>query len=135
MHAEQSGRVAQWITRLSTEQEKTLSDPAVVDTFVQLHFIALPASSENFRHPFKSEQLEKPCYVVVLIGPRGAMDNASAYLAEDFRFEFCRGRHFCPVPFPLIACFVWEFSASIQERAAREPILCSSINRAAWRNG
>src|SRR5215510_2351535 len=27
--------------------------------------------------------------------PRGAMDNASAYGAEDCRFESCRGRNFC----------------------------------------
>ncbi|KAK6731282.1 hypothetical protein RB195_007637 [Necator americanus] len=72
------GRVAQWITRLPTEQKIAGSNPAVVENFSLLAF-----SSANLRW----------CAMMSIHSrPRGAMDNASAYGAEDCRFESCRGR-------------------------------------------
>ncbi|KAK6731262.1 hypothetical protein RB195_007622 [Necator americanus] len=72
------GRVAQWITRLPTEQKIAGSNPAVVENFSL--------------HAFWSANLRWCAMISIHSRPRGAMDNASAYGAEDCRFESCRGR-------------------------------------------
>ncbi|KAK6731260.1 hypothetical protein RB195_007621 [Necator americanus] len=74
----QSGRVAQWITRLPTEQKIAGSNPAVVENFSL--------------HAFWSVNHRWSAMMSIHSRPRGAMDNASAYGAEDCRFESCRGR-------------------------------------------
>ena len=96
--------MAQWITRLTTNQKTAGSNPARVVFFIHLHNVINP-----FVHAMK--QFESFCCLSLYTHlstlqinwlqnytssswPCGVMDNASDFGSEDCRFESCQGHFF-----------------------------------------
>ena len=59
------------------------------------HNMAMPKMRNKANNQANRVGFKFQLYLASQERPRGATDNASAYGAEDCRFESCRGRYLC----------------------------------------